>query len=465
MDTEPITVRSLLIHHSGLPGDREINQFTQEPYEHFSVVLNHYKNEFTAYPPGYVWAYCNLGYNLLGVIIERVSGMTYEDYIHQNIFKPLGMLNTAVSRADIPADFYSKAYRTKTNSSYWLSHFRDRPAGGLLSSVYEMSLFMRMVLNNGTFKGEHILQQGTLEQMLTAQNGDIPLDVGFKLGLGWYLDRVCLRYAGRYCGHGGDFATAHTLMSLLPDHKLGVIVTANTDTAATMVREIADLTLQLALEIKTGLGPPEENLKMGKLSENQLHEFEGLYATKFGLYRIKADNGQLKIKIDEGGGRIPWLTLIRNSDGWFSVRYPFFTIPHFRKVKYPLHVIPSIRIFIRKIGNKKYMYIEKNEDQYPIGESFDKKPIPDTWLKRTGNYKVVNHDPLIDTNKYHDWQLTLEDDILFFKIKNKLVIEPINDHEAIILCLGRNCYETIHFKTKNGQEFIEYAGLKYKKDT
>ena len=111
------------------------------------------------------------------------------------------------------------------------------------------------------------------------------------------------------------------------------------------------------------------------------------------------------------------------------------------------------------------MYIEKNQDQYPIGESFDRIPIPDSWLKRTGNYKVANHDPSIDTNKYHDWQLTLEDDILFFENKNKLVIEPINDHEAIIRCLGRNCHETIHFKTKNGQEFVEYAGLKYKKDT
>lgn len=463
-DTEPITVRSLLTHHSGLPGDREINQFTREPHERFSVVSDHYRNEYTAYPADYVWAYCNLGYNLLGVITERVSGMTYEEYTHRNIFEPLGMYNTAVNKDDIPVELHSKVYRIKTNSSYWYSYFRDRPAGGLLSSVYEMSFFMRMVLNEGRLKDVAILQKKTLDEMLTVQNDDVPLDLGFKLGLGWYLDRVCLRYAGRYCGHGGDFAAAHTHMSLLPDYKLGVIVTANSDTAAVVVREIADLALQLALEIKTGLKPPKENDKIVNLAKNQLHEFEGLYATKFGLYTIKADNDQLKIKVDEGGSRIPWLTLIRHEDGWFSARYPFYTIPNFKRIKYPFHVIPDIRIFIKKIDNKKYMYIEKTEDQYPIGETFDKKPISDIWLKRVGNYKVTNYDPSIDTNIYHDWQIVFEDDILFFKSKNKLVIEPINDHEAIILCLGSKCHETIHFKTKDGHELLEYAGLKYKKN-
>jgi CubicO group peptidase (beta-lactamase class C family) len=460
-NTQPVTVRTLLTHHSGLPGDREINQLTSKPFEHFSVVLEHYKKEYAAYPPDHVWAYCNQGYNLLGVIIERISDSTYEEYIQRNIFEPLGMKNTAVSKDDIPVELHSKVYRTKSNSSYWYSYFRDRPAGGLLSSVYEMSFFMRMVLNEGSFKDRDIIQRDTLEEMLTVQNDVIPLDIGFKLGLGWYLDRVCLRYAGRYCGHGGDFAAAHTHMSLLPDHKLGVIVAANTDTAAVIVREIADLALQLALEIKTGLKPPDENHESVKLAKNQLHEYKGLYATRYGLYTVKADDKQLKIKVSEDGSPLPWLTLIRNDDGWFSAKFPFSTIPNFKRIKYPFHVIPDIRVFIKKIDNKKYMYIEKTEDQYPIGMAFVKKPVSDIWRKRVGSYKVVNFEPEIDTNIYQNWQIIYEDDILFFRSKTKLVIEPINDHEAIILCLGRNCRETVHFKTRDGQELLEYAGLEY----
>ena len=53
--------------------------------------------------------------------------------------------------------------------------------------------------------------------------------------------------------------------------------------------------------------------------------------------------------------------------------------------------------------------------------------------------------------------------VLYFKTKKKLVIEPTNDQEDIILCLGRNCHKTVHFKTKDGQEILEYAGLEYKK--
>ena len=72
--------------------------------------------------------------------------------------------------------------------------------------------------------------------------------------------------------------------------------------------------------------------------------------------------------------------------------------------------------------------------------------------------------PILISAIYHDGQIVYQDDILFLKTKTKLVIEPINDHEAIILCLGSKCHETIHFKTKDGHELLEYAGLKYKKN-
>ena len=109
------------------------------------------------------------------------------------------------------------------------------------------------------------------------------------------------------------------------------------------------------------------------------------------------------------------------------------------------------------------MYIEKTQDQYPIGETFEKKAVSDIWRMRVGRYKVSNFDSEIDTNIYHDWHIMYEDGILFFKSKNKLVIEPINDHEAIILCLGRNCRETVHFEIRDDLEILEYAGLDYKK--
>ena len=462
-DTSAITIRSLLTHHSGLPGDRRKSQFTQKPHEHFSIVLEHLKKEYMAYPPNYVWAYCNLGYNLLGVIIERISGMSYEDYIRQNIFKPLGMNNSTVNKAEIPEGLYSKAYRTKTNSSYWYPYFRDLSTGGLLSSVSEMSLFMRMIVNEGSFRGAQLLQKDTLEQMLTVQNKNIPLDLGFKLGLGWFLDRLCFRYAGRFCGHGGTFAAVHTQMNLLPDHKLGVIVTANTDTSTVIVREIADLALKLALEIKTGHTPPVVDRKKVSLSKSEIAKLEGKYATQFGLYTIKADNDKLKLKIEEASIRLPWLTLIRHDDGWFGAQFPYHTIPNFKQLTFPFCTAPNFRLFIHNRDNKKYMSLEKTEDQYPIGIAFTKKPVPDIWRKRVGHYKVLNIDPSIDTENYKNWQIIYEDEILFFKTKAKLVIEPINDQEAIILCLGRNCHETVRFQAKDGQEVLEYAGLEYKR--
>ena len=458
---QPVTVRNLLTHHSGLPGDREINQFTRQPYEHFSIAVDHLKNEYTAYPPDHVWAYSNLGFNLLGVIIERVSGIKYADYIRRNIFEPLEMKNSAVNKHDISSKLYSKVYRVKDNTSYWYAHFRDQSTGGLLSNVDDMSRFMRMVLNSGSSAGSTILQPETLDEMLTEQNKDIALDLGFKIGLGWYLDRTYFRYAGRFCGHGGDFAAVHTQMSMLPEHKLGVIVVSNSDNSAIVVREIADIALQLALQIKTGLTPPRAAPQNATSADQNLFDFEGGYATQYGHYMIKSDGGSLKLKIKETHVGMPWLTMVRNHDGWYSARFPFLTIPNFRHRSYPFCTLPNFRLYLHQVGKNRYMSLEKTGDQYPFGVAFEKKPAAEVWKNRVGKYRLLNHHSEMDVQKYPDWRITFEDGILILKAKKAYILEPVTDNEAIILCLGRNCHETVRFSIAHGQDKIEYAGLEY----
>ena len=89
-NTREITVRDLLCHHSGLPCDDFHNYISSDP-EEYKTAIQFLQNNYTCYPPGEMFYYSNLGVHLLGIIIERVSGMPYYQYIEKVLLNRLKM--------------------------------------------------------------------------------------------------------------------------------------------------------------------------------------------------------------------------------------------------------------------------------------------------------------------------------------------------------------------------------------
>src|SRR6202142_2873036 len=87
-DLSQITPRTLMTHHSGIPGDWYLNYWSDEPHA-FRNVLDYLQESHLAFPPNTVFSLSNLAMSLLGIIIERVSNQTYQQYIEQNILAPL----------------------------------------------------------------------------------------------------------------------------------------------------------------------------------------------------------------------------------------------------------------------------------------------------------------------------------------------------------------------------------------
>lgn len=89
-DPSPITLRNILTHHAGLPGDIIGGMWSDNP-QPFTEVISLLQDEYAPYPPNYIGAYSNIGADLLGAVVERVSGQNYVRYLDNCVLMPMGM--------------------------------------------------------------------------------------------------------------------------------------------------------------------------------------------------------------------------------------------------------------------------------------------------------------------------------------------------------------------------------------
>ena len=209
-----VTVRDVMSHTSGMPFKSAKEQPTLDGLPLKDAVLSYAATPLQT-EPGTKYQYSNAGINTGARIIEVVSGMSYEDFMDQRLFKPLGMKDTTfwpneeqVSRLAKPykpsADKTKLEETTISQLTYPLSNHHNRypmPAGGLFSTGADVATFCRMLLNGGELNGKRYLSAEALKTMTSKQTGDAVKD-GY--GIGWSTN-------GMTFGHGGALATNMTI--------------------------------------------------------------------------------------------------------------------------------------------------------------------------------------------------------------------------------------------------------------
>ncbi|WP_159098112.1 serine hydrolase domain-containing protein [Parazoarcus communis] len=249
-NTTPITPRNIMHHHSGLPANHLSGMLTTSAPAPFTSLVEAVRNEYVAYPPEFIFGYSNLAVSLLGAAIEHTAGTPFEQHLQQRLLAPLGMVHTRFESQ--PA---LKVYNRHEEIDALA--LRDLPSGGLVSNVDDMSRFMRWVFADGRAGERQLLGADTLAEMLRPQNTHVQLDMGFRVGLGWLLSGIEIRNAGTVASHGGTLLDSHSMMVVLPEHKLGIIVASNSATSQGVVKTVATEALKLALEAKAGIVQPE----------------------------------------------------------------------------------------------------------------------------------------------------------------------------------------------------------------
>lgn len=217
---KPVTCRNLLTHSSGLDEESEINTKTEdiENIKSQEYYFEHHKPVVITQPDT-ICRYSNQGYNLLGFIVEKVSSISYEEYIKENILNPLKMANTSVRIND---ENMAKGYMDDNEESVPFSYQYTSGSSGIISTSSDMENFMSAILNKGSFNGYNLLKPETIAMMESTQFSNNNCFSG--MGLGFIKDDT---NGAHVIKHEGALPGYVTTMFMLPEENLGIYICTN----------------------------------------------------------------------------------------------------------------------------------------------------------------------------------------------------------------------------------------------
>jgi CubicO group peptidase (beta-lactamase class C family) len=221
---KPINMKDLMTHTPGLEETIKdlfiANAKDLVPLQQY--LLAHEPKEI--FPPGTTPAYSNYGATLAGYIVQRVSGIPFDDYIEKNIFQPLAM-SRSTFRQPLPENlkpFMSQGYKLASEPPKDFEVVQAWPAGSLSATAADMSHYMIAHLQNGQYNGARILEPETAQLMHSRLFGLVPeLNA---MAYGFYEES---RNGQRIIGHGGDTQWFHSDMHLMLDAHVGFFVSYN----------------------------------------------------------------------------------------------------------------------------------------------------------------------------------------------------------------------------------------------
>lgn len=453
--TPPLTPRALLAHHAGLPTYYLKGFFSNQPV---SALINELQAEHLAYPPGQVFNYSNLGPNLVGLAMERVSGRPFVEHLKTALLEPLGMHHSSFALDDRLGGRLARGY--VDNHAVDPVTIRDVPSGALLSSVNDLARFMRFTLNDGRLDGRQIIAPATLAEMWRPQYADAKLDFGQRFGLGWMLSGIDIRGGGQVAWHNGGTKAFLSQMIVLPEKRLGVVVLANAESAGPLVYDVAEQTLRLALETRDGVRPPPPVTAPAfiQLDADVLDNYVGDYSLMGTLARIERDGGQLRFRVLDHS-----LDLVPVSATEFRARYRLFgLIP----VTIPFPPVEFTRVEGRQFA------ILRDRGVVSVAEKIPDYSVSDAWRQRAGDYKIINPDAqyLVNLDRC---RMLVENDRLLLDIQIsglddrqvKIVVVPLSDSEAYVFGLGRNVGDVTRVVTDGSGVRMWYSGYLFERQS
>jgi CubicO group peptidase (beta-lactamase class C family) len=248
-----ITVRQMLTHSSGMP-DVEDYEWNKPQYD--DGALERYVRSLTTqkmlFDPGIKMAYSNMACEVLGDLVAKVSGMSFEDFADAHIFKPLGMTSSTLllKKAD-PAKL-AEGYTRPRGGDYASIHpiaaypynRAHTPSSNLESNVVDMARWAMANLNRGELDGKKILKSSTYDLMwkpaidveFCRPNGECRKP-GVQVGMSWFIET---KKGHTFISHEGGDDGFVTLVVLVPDLNLGLVLMQNSEHPGLTVARAAE---------------------------------------------------------------------------------------------------------------------------------------------------------------------------------------------------------------------------------
>ena len=455
---QAITVRMLLDHHSGLPGDVLKGAFTTNAWDGFySYLTNYLSSTWPIFPPNTIMSYCNSGFTLMEKVIEQCAGtgVPFTTLVRTNLFEPLGM--------DATSYLYDLATISNNLAKPYAKGLELPPeivntygTGSMYSRPLDMAKFMGMIFENDG----GLISTNSLAEMMRVQVTNAPLDAFLWMhpGLGWdTIGYPPLDYAGRVCWKNGATMAYTAMMELLPDHKLGVAVTVNgTDGPA---NEAAHMTLKYAVEDKAGLQTPTSLVTFCTAPQTvdgaTLQALAGTYVGRSNFGNLSVSGTSLIYRTWSQDGESVISNLVLRTNGWFmsdaqpSMIYAFTNAAGYDVMRSRMAA-----------GASTFDSIE--------AAKFEPPALSSAWTNRIGRSWFVR-DEMVDSYMHvlgvsPQMSLYQSNGVLFVDhpLNGYTVLCPSNDSTAFVFSLqnrGDSAFRVYEDAATN--ECVQFCGMQY----
>lgn len=385
-----ITVRQLLSHHSGLPayfapgaGMEDYYPLTGGVADYRQLPAHDDRMAFVT-EPGSVYEYSYLGYSLLGLLIEAVSGETFEAYVQSHIVQPLQLTETVFVVEPDSVEGIAPAHVDRDEVPH--TTFRDVPAAGLVSSMRDMSRFMQALLNPG-----EILSRDSTEALFTAQNRDVTLDGNFEIGLGFFITPAT---GGTFlneqtASHASTDGVARSYLLMLPEHGMGVIMHTNTELNTIQLRDTVDWIMEAMLDHSDAEFQPQSYTphEEAAFSASRAREIAGSYSGPIGFYHVETDRDKLRLDVPF----VPFIgiDLLPRAEGFYGINIRLLGLIGLSSFSWVDQLNSSLEgRLVEYEGRRLIQWYWRGVAAITLSEIEPPEPAPTaSWQARAGRYR------------------------------------------------------------------------------
>jgi CubicO group peptidase (beta-lactamase class C family) len=277
--TREMEIQDLLGHRSGYQTfDGDLLWYGTD-YSRQEVLkrLSHRENPYSFRSR---FGYQNLMFIAAGEVIAHVTGMSWDNFVAERIFEPLGMYSTSTTNTHFTAEMDIAWPHIEGQPVEFINYDNCGPAASMNSTVVDLMKWLRLLLGKGSLDGEEIFSQETYYKMVAPIT---PLNAGkaeepggrhfFACGLGWFL----YDYQGRkIIEHGGGLPGFHSKVVFVPEENLAYVILANqlSGLVEAVYRKILDFHLNLDDNDYVALFLEQELLSEAKKLEKTINEIE-----------------------------------------------------------------------------------------------------------------------------------------------------------------------------------------------
>ncbi|PHD56774.1 serine hydrolase domain-containing protein [Bacillus wiedmannii] len=459
-----ITPRMLLNHSSGLQGSTLSNAFLfndNDTYSH-DFLLQQLSNQSLKADPGAFSVYCNDGFTLAEILVERVSGMSFTEFLHQRFTEPLKMNHTKTPqdkwREEKRAGLYFPAYQGQLP----IESVNVIGTGGVSSTAEDMVRFSQLFMGQGkgilSDKVVKAMEQEEYKKGMWPGDGDNI----FNYGLGW--DSVKLypfsEYGIKGLAKGGDTALQHAILVVLPEQKMAAAVLSSGGRSSTNQLLATELLLAVLKE-KGTIKNIKPNKSFGKPVKVKMPQD---VAKKAGFY----GNSETHFKIEITKNGELFLPSNREEKYVYTVDGSFINEKGTSKLNFVTE--KNGRTYLRESTYKSTPDLGQGAMTHYLAEKLEdnvlSKKTAAAWAKREGvkfylvNEKFSSIEYLVQP-KLITTQIIRKEGLAGYWEGRKITGPNTAAHQLQIPVMnGRDTTET-HFYTEGGNEYMEMAGLLY----